>query len=294
MFGQARRALRPCVAGDDHPGRCWLAVSMINGWSSRVTPARCLAGAGVPDVAVLIPTLGEPVPMVLRTVLSVIDQDYPSEHMLVLVSDDAGNPALAAELDGLGVVVYHRPRPRSAPGRDGAAKAGNLNSRDPDLGRLLGRDELGRPRRLRGPRVVRHVADPGPSHPRPPAPHPTRAPAGRLIARRSRRPSDPRRGRVTRRATSRLAAVVSRRRPGRRAPPCPGTAPRRRRRPHTSRRPFRPRRRLTRRAVRHAARRRSADGGPAPAVTPRHQLTSTTSTGAASPFSPTDRDSDTA
>jgi cellulose synthase (UDP-forming) len=104
-----------------------LAVSVINGWSSRVTPARRLDGPDVPDVAVLIPTWGEQVPMVLRTVLSVIDQEYPLERVLVVVSDDAGNPELAAELDGLGV-IYHRPPHRDAPGRDGAAKSGNLNS----------------------------------------------------------------------------------------------------------------------------------------------------------------------
>jgi cellulose synthase (UDP-forming) len=124
------------------PGRMWLAVpfaaasvlsaacmaaSAINGWWAKVTPPRPLTGAGVPDVAIIIPTCGEPVPMVLRTLLSVLDQDYPRERLLVIVSDDAHNPELAAALEGLGV-IYNEPPDRWAPGRDGAAKAGNLNS----------------------------------------------------------------------------------------------------------------------------------------------------------------------
>lgn len=102
-------------------------VSAINSWSSRVTPPRPLNGPDVPEVAVIIPTCGEPVPMVLRTVISVLDQDYPADRLIVVVSDDAHNPALAEALEGLGV-IYHEPPERWAPGRDGAAKAGNLNS----------------------------------------------------------------------------------------------------------------------------------------------------------------------
>jgi cellulose synthase (UDP-forming) len=104
-----------------------LAVSVLNGWWSRVTPPRPLADDDAPEVAVIIPTWGEPVPMVLRTVLSVLEQDYPPERLRVVVSDDAHNPDLRAALDGLGV-IYHDPPPRDFPGRDGAAKAGNLNS----------------------------------------------------------------------------------------------------------------------------------------------------------------------
>jgi cellulose synthase/poly-beta-1,6-N-acetylglucosamine synthase-like glycosyltransferase len=116
----------PFVAANVLSALC-VTLSVVNGWSTRVTPRRPLAGPDVPEVAVIIPTWGEPVPMVLRTVLSVIEQDYPRERMHVVVSDDAHNPELAAALAGLGV-IYHEPPPRHAPGRDGAAKAGNLNS----------------------------------------------------------------------------------------------------------------------------------------------------------------------
>jgi hypothetical protein len=52
-----------------------VTLSVANGWSTRVTPRRPLASPEVPEVAVIIPTWGESVPMVLRTVLSVIEQD---------------------------------------------------------------------------------------------------------------------------------------------------------------------------------------------------------------------------
>ncbi|HUZ28993.1 MAG TPA: glycosyltransferase, partial [Solirubrobacteraceae bacterium] len=104
-----------------------LTMSVINGWSSRITPPRPLRGNDVATVAVLIPTFGEPIPMVLRTVLSVLAQDYPAERRIVVVSDDGHNPELAKALDGLGV-HYHEPPDRWAPPRNGAPKSGNLNS----------------------------------------------------------------------------------------------------------------------------------------------------------------------
>lgn len=104
-----------------------LALSVFNGWWARITPPRPWSGEWAPEVAVIIPTWGEPVAMVLRTVLSVLEQDYPLGSLRVIVSDDAHNPDLRDALEGL-EVVYHEPPPRDFPGRDGAAKAGNLNS----------------------------------------------------------------------------------------------------------------------------------------------------------------------
>ena len=54
-----------------------VALSVVNGWSTKVTPRRPLVGPDAPEVAVIIPTWGEPVPMVLRTVLSVLEQNSP-------------------------------------------------------------------------------------------------------------------------------------------------------------------------------------------------------------------------
>jgi peptidoglycan hydrolase-like protein with peptidoglycan-binding domain len=114
-------------------------LAVCNAWSRQVPVRRPVAHGLEPHVGVIVPTCGEAVPMVLRTVVSVLEQDWPVDRMTVVVSDDGHNPELAAAVAGL-PVIYHAPPPRLAPGRDGAAKAGNLNSalamldrRHPDL-----------------------------------------------------------------------------------------------------------------------------------------------------------------
>lgn len=102
-------------------------LTVFNAWRRQVPPPRRVPAGAEPAVAVIVPTCGEPVPMVLRTVTSVLDQDWPVDRLLIVVSDDGHDPALAAAVADL-PVVYHEPPPRYSPGRDGAAKAGNLNS----------------------------------------------------------------------------------------------------------------------------------------------------------------------
>ncbi len=103
------------------------ALSVFNAWRRFVPERHPLPRGAEPQVAVIIPTCGEAVPMVLRTIVSVLEQDWPRERLTVVVSDDGHDPALEAATAGL-PVIYHSPPPRFAPGRDGAAKAGNLNS----------------------------------------------------------------------------------------------------------------------------------------------------------------------
>lgn len=105
----------------------YAAVTVVNAWSRRVPERRPLPAGVEPPVAVIVPTCGEPVPMILRTIVSVFDQDWPAGQLTVVVSDDGHDPRLEAALATL-PVRYHSPEPRFAPGRDGAAKAGNLNS----------------------------------------------------------------------------------------------------------------------------------------------------------------------
>ncbi len=102
----------------------------VNGWRREVPVRRPLPYGDEPQVAVLVPTCGEPVPMILRTVQSVLEQDWPLEQIVVVVSDDRADPELATAIRSIGSasVEYFVPLPRHAPGRDGAAKAGNLNS----------------------------------------------------------------------------------------------------------------------------------------------------------------------
>jgi cellulose synthase (UDP-forming) len=80
-----------------------------------------------PLVGIIVPCCGEPVGMILRTVTSVLEQDWPLQRMAIVVSDDGHDPTLQQALRGW-PVLYHSPPDRFAPGRDGAAKAGNLNS----------------------------------------------------------------------------------------------------------------------------------------------------------------------
>ena len=102
-------------------------LAVVNAWSRAVPPRRPLPRGLEPQVAVIVPTCGEPVPMILRTISSVIEQDWPAEKLTIVVSDDGQDPVLQAAVAAL-PVIYHSPPDRNAPGRDGAAKAGNLNS----------------------------------------------------------------------------------------------------------------------------------------------------------------------
>jgi cellulose synthase (UDP-forming) len=102
-------------------------LSIYNHWWRAVPEQHPLPHGAEPPVGIIIPCCGEPVGMILRTVTSVLEQDWPQEQMLIVVSDDGHDPALAQALSSW-PVLYHSPPARYAPGRDGAAKAGNLNS----------------------------------------------------------------------------------------------------------------------------------------------------------------------
>jgi cellulose synthase (UDP-forming) len=102
-------------------------LAVFNAWSRQIPAARPVAPGDEPQVAVVIPTCREPVPMILRTIASVLEQDWPADRLTVVVSDDGHDPLLEKAVSAL-PVLYHSPPDRFAPGRDGAAKAGNLNS----------------------------------------------------------------------------------------------------------------------------------------------------------------------
>lgn len=106
-----------------------------NAWERKVPERRPLRRGREPLVGVIIPTCGEAVPMVLRTVLSVLEQDWPMHRMVVVVSDDGHDEALRSALEGL-PVEYYSPPDRWSRERAGAAKAGNLNAA---LAHLTGR-----------------------------------------------------------------------------------------------------------------------------------------------------------
>jgi cellulose synthase (UDP-forming) len=109
-------------------------LAVVNRWQ-RAIPGRVAVPAGrEPTVAVLIPTLGEPPVLLENTLRSVLDQDWPSNRLWIVVSDDAGDPSVRDMVNEVALaypqasVRYHRPPGRDDPTRQGEAKAGNLNS----------------------------------------------------------------------------------------------------------------------------------------------------------------------
>lgn len=105
----------------------YVVTHVWNSWSRCVPRRRPVAPGQEPRVGVIIPTCGEGVDLVLRTVISVLEQDWPAPCLIVMVSDDAHDPILRQALIEL-PVTYYEPPSRHALGRDGAAKAGNLNA----------------------------------------------------------------------------------------------------------------------------------------------------------------------
>ena len=104
-----------------------MLLTIANNWVRSVPESRIVATGAEPHVAVIVPTCGENIPMILRTVRSVLEQDWPLNRLTVVVSDDGHDPDLEETMRDL-PVIDHSPPGRFDPGRDGAAKAGNLNS----------------------------------------------------------------------------------------------------------------------------------------------------------------------
>lgn len=102
---------------------------------TRAMPIPLEVAAGhEPLVGVIVPTCGEPVHMVITTVRTVLDQDWPIDRLRVVVSDDAHSDDMERRVEELasahpaGAVTYHRPPKRGDPARRGDSKSGNLNS----------------------------------------------------------------------------------------------------------------------------------------------------------------------
>lgn len=109
-------------------------VTTINHWHYSVPKRRLVPTGQESQVAVIIPTYGEPASMVYQTARSVLDQDYPEGRIRLVISDDAHRSAIQSMVQRLksehpGVSIsYHEPPRRGDPERRGQAKSGNLNS----------------------------------------------------------------------------------------------------------------------------------------------------------------------
>lgn len=146
-------------------------LSWVNNWQRTVAPALAVADGEEPLVGVIIPTAGEAVTMVERTLQSVLDQDWPQDKLCLAVGDDSRRPEVAEMVARVAcrhpaaqIFVYHPPA-RGDAARRGEAKSGNLNAglaamdrRGVDTLLIETRDaddEVGDPRFLR--RCVSHL-----------------------------------------------------------------------------------------------------------------------------------------
>ena len=111
-----------------------ILITIINHWTHITPEMQPLAEGEARDVAVIIPTYGEPVKMVLWTARSVLEQHYPQAHIRLIISDDGHRFAIREMAEQLqetypqAEIFYLEPPRRGEPERRGEAKAGNLNA----------------------------------------------------------------------------------------------------------------------------------------------------------------------
>lgn len=109
-------------------------VVVINNWNFNITKLRKTIPGTEPRVAIIIPTYNESPSIVLRTLKSITDQNWPKDKRVVVISDDGNRNELAAEIKIFCIkhtednIFYHIPPQKGSPLRKGDAKAGNLNS----------------------------------------------------------------------------------------------------------------------------------------------------------------------
>jgi cellulose synthase (UDP-forming) len=109
-------------------------VTIINNWHWGRARVLLTPIGHEPYVGVIVPTCGEPPIMVYQTVMSIINQDWPIERLIIVVSDDAPTDSMAYMTSTMGqrnpglTIRYHMPPKRGSAERRGEAKAGNLNS----------------------------------------------------------------------------------------------------------------------------------------------------------------------
>lgn len=109
-------------------------IHIKNNWTARITEKKTLKGGYEKKVAIIIPTWSEPVEMVERTILSILKQNYPSDKLMIIVTDDSNNSQMEEMVIRLAhdfnliEFAYNIPPKKDSIYRIGEGKAGNLNS----------------------------------------------------------------------------------------------------------------------------------------------------------------------
>jgi cellulose synthase (UDP-forming) len=111
----------------------YAALAIVNAWHIARPTLRLLERGGQPTVAVLIPTCGEPISMLIATIRSVVEQDWPRTKLVIVVGDDRNQRAVRSAVRRFASkervsIHYLVPPEKGSPLRRGEAKAGNLNA----------------------------------------------------------------------------------------------------------------------------------------------------------------------
>ena len=110
------------------------ALAIVNSWRIARPSLRLLERGGQPTVAVLIPTCGEPITMLIATIRSIVEQDWPRGKLVIVVGDDRNRRAVRAAVrrfaskERVPALHYLVPPAKDSPLRRGEGKAGNLNA----------------------------------------------------------------------------------------------------------------------------------------------------------------------
>ncbi len=111
-----------------------ILITVFNHWTTSMPTLHPLSSDDMPDVAVIIPTYGEPPEMVYRTADSVLEQNYTQTQIHLIISDDGHRFTIREVVERLqqvhpqAQITYFEPPLRGDPKRRGEAKAGNLNA----------------------------------------------------------------------------------------------------------------------------------------------------------------------
>ncbi len=112
----------------------FIFITIFNNWNRSAPDLFKIPKGLEPIVAVLIPTYGEPVEMVQKTLESVLNQDWPHEALVIILGDDSHKSHVRYMVENMqrkyssDQIIYHLPPSKSSPERIGKAKDGNLNS----------------------------------------------------------------------------------------------------------------------------------------------------------------------
>ena len=128
---------------------CTIILALFSGKAERPRPDYRLCGSAAPSVDIMVTCCGEPVNIIINTVLAAAAQEYPPQSFRIFVLDDAHDAELRHAVDMLrlrrdkavGPSIIYLSR-TVKPGEQSHFKSGNLRSGIEESGRLEPGSEL--------------------------------------------------------------------------------------------------------------------------------------------------------